>query len=332
MASPVKTFKKTNGESKTLMDKYKCLVDLMPGHWATVGPVLNGVVLLQPEAARIILERYSPTEQDGGIVNRKMSPHNKNRIMASQREGAFVFTGVPVIFDKRPRLIDGNHRLNSCVETSIPMPLAVTIGADTEVFDVLDQNLSRRMRDVLWMKGVQDIHGPLSHAVKVLCAFLNNSGDLSRCPRVSHSNNRQLETLLEEHPGLEASVRFIWELKTLRSIAKMPGLIICLHYVFNRIRPDLASAFFSTVNDTAGEIPDSEDGLFLQPAKALRARLLDNRIHKERLTVKELAVLAVRAWNACFTGETVRKLNKTCLGKFPEIAGLEYEDDGRPVI
>lgn len=320
--------------AENLMKRYKKLIDLMPGHWAELKTTVVGEINLQPANARRIITEYTPLNEQGNNANRPIIKPNLGRIEGAQLEGTFVLTGETVIFDKTPRTIDGNHRLTSCAETGLPMPLIVVIGVGQEAFEVIDQGAVRRVSDILQMIGRDDA-GVLSSGATSLWYFLKSGVAGARVTKARHNGNQDLLRLIEQHGGLAESASLVNRWKNVRAITRMPGLVATLHYVFQQCNAELAEAYFAVLDTVSGanvDLPRGSD-LFLSPVVKLREKLVNAALKRERFRAKETAALFIKAWNYAMLKQPVDRLQWNAVREaFPRIEGLSYSDEGTPVL
>ena len=90
------------------------------------------------------------------------------------------------------------------------------------------------------------------------------------------------------------------------------SLFAGLHYLAASRDSEKADEFFSSVATGIG-LPGSTS-----PAYVLRERLLKDIASKDRLRRKEVAALAIKAWNAEVNGEELLRVNWRASGKNPE--------------
>lgn len=112
-------------------------------------PIHSVVAGISPTVAEKILAKYNTR-------NRNMKPGNLSRLSHAVAGDLFALTGDTIKFSKAGALLDGQHRLQSCVQSKKMLTTHVVFGLDAEVFDVLDQGAKRTTADVLSMDGIVD--------------------------------------------------------------------------------------------------------------------------------------------------------------------------------
>lgn len=97
----------------------------------------------------------SHTYQNDDFQQRKIKPTLLKRIKEDQLNGQFKANGESIILDEYGRVMDGQHRLTSVVETGIPMICLVVTGIKTQEMSSIDRGMSRRPQDVLDVSGIE---------------------------------------------------------------------------------------------------------------------------------------------------------------------------------
>lgn len=123
--------------------------DLAVFYWLTENaPVRSVVCEFHPEFAKIILARENPK-------NRPLyRGHAVYWLGNDLTSGNFAVTGDTLKFAKNGNLIDGQHRLEACVHTGVPLKSHVVFGLNEKIFDILDQGRKRTAGDILALDGV----------------------------------------------------------------------------------------------------------------------------------------------------------------------------------
>src|SRR5215211_686884 len=115
--------------------------------------VLDGLTItseeIDPERAQLYL--------DAMIVNQRGKKKKKIKQFGSDIDRNKFFVGVDTIkVDEYGRTIDGQNRLQSCIDTGKPFRTWVVRGFRDEVLPVIDTGTSRSFADVCKMIGVDD--------------------------------------------------------------------------------------------------------------------------------------------------------------------------------
>lgn len=112
-------------------------------------PVHSVVASISPSVAERILARFNTR-------NRNIKSKNIARLTHAVTSDAFALTGDTIKFSKTGVLVDGQHRLKSCIEAKRTLTTHIVFGLQDKVFDVLDQGSKRTAADVLGMDGMVD--------------------------------------------------------------------------------------------------------------------------------------------------------------------------------
>jgi hypothetical protein len=112
-------------------------------------PIHSVVACISPVVADRILMRFNTR-------NRNIKSKNIARLTHAVTSDAFALTGDTIKFSKTGVLVDGQHRLKSCVEAKRTLTTHIVFGLQDKVFDVLDQGSKRTAADVLGMDGMVD--------------------------------------------------------------------------------------------------------------------------------------------------------------------------------
>lgn len=134
-------------------------------------------VLASAAGARIEVREFSPAEaaeilatRNGPSHSGKNRPISRSRVEALVRDfnsGSWKLNGQTVKFTAEGRLIDGQHRLQACVETGIPLRTFVLYGLPENAFATIDAGASRNFSRSLKRIGTEN-HGILANILPVL--------------------------------------------------------------------------------------------------------------------------------------------------------------------
>jgi hypothetical protein len=101
--------------------------------------------LVTPELAAEWLKRIKK--------NRKINKYRVDGLAHDMERGKFHYNGVPVCFNNKGELMDGQHRLSAIVQSGKAQMLAIERDLDGEVFDTYDIGLARNTSHYLQMEG-----------------------------------------------------------------------------------------------------------------------------------------------------------------------------------
>lgn len=81
--------------------------------------------------------------------NRRLRPSHVTHLANQMKQGRWMLSPEPIVFSKRGRLLDGQHRLNAVIQSGCDIKASVALVENEEVFSILDQGLKRTNSDIL---------------------------------------------------------------------------------------------------------------------------------------------------------------------------------------
>lgn len=252
------------------------------------------VVEIGPSEAAELLKKNT--------TNRPELPSAQVRYVEDMIGGNWVLNGEPVILSRTGRLLDGQNRLRACISANTPFITVLISGVDDSAFDVMGAGAARTLGHVLSIMK-EDNYNALAAALVLLWQL-----DRGALCETDMPTKRQALAVLEANPAIRGSVTKAGALKHLISVPMMA----LVHYVGSERlgAKEKADRFLSDVASGVGLAIDS-------PARLLRERMIMNRAGKQRLVRKQVAALAIVAWNRVYEGKGLRVL------KAPETEGKE---------
>lgn len=220
--------------------------------------------------------------------NRTLSMVRAARYAKDMKASAWEETGEPIIFSDEGILNDGQTRLKACILAGVPFTTHLTFGVPRKAFKVTGVGAKRTLADVLSIAGEKNattVAGALNWLKKYLHGF--------SAPPLTHLDGLNL---LTEHPNIRGSVS-AGSLMANKTHLMDPSLAIFLHYVFALKDADKADAFFDFLSTGIGATHKND------PRHKLRERLIANKGEKAKLPGIEIAAIAIKAWNAHFSGK-----------------------------
>lgn len=252
-------------------------------------------VLVTPELAKAMLERNTH--------NRPVSNATVKYYADLITTGKWVFTGVPIIFDEKGRLLDGQQRLEAVIKANIGVPFDLRFNIPTAAFMAVDTGKKRQACDALAISGEQ-YAVQLAAAAKLLARW-EEGAFASRSHGVLHGrlSNMTILALVKANPGLRQSVFRAKGLYGQYRATYSPSVMAFCHYLFSRKDKAAADDFFRQI-----EFGDDSKNKG-SPINALRFRMSRYVSEKDAPTTtpREQIALIIKAWNAWRHGEqTVR--------------------------
>lgn len=286
--------------------------------WAKSLPFLR----ITPELARLLfLYRGENRKLVPGAIRRYMSP------MALSR---WDVTGQPIILDEDDRVLDGQQRLASVIETGIPIVVLVVRGIPANNFKYMDNGVARNARHQF--ESYRDRNGnplespaDLSHgvtlAIRYACAKRDGKHNMDRkgmepsLPRSVFEEHTRFTELVSWHR--ESSKEF-------SALGLTPGVSICAMFFTTASNKKKSSSFWEGV----------ATGINLRktsPMLALRSFLIREigAEEKPRSSMERALAATATAWNMHVSGARCAGRLKVSMDKgkpFPFFKG-----DGRAV-
>lgn len=128
-----------------------------------------------------ITPEYAKTLLLNNKVNRPVNKSNVAFLVSEILKGNFIYNGEPIIISKCGMLIDGQHRLNACIESGIPIEANIVDDVDIDSMTTIDTGRNRTAADVFSIKDIPDS--------TFAAAFCNIT--LKKFDTVTNTNNRE---------------------------------------------------------------------------------------------------------------------------------------------
>lgn len=245
---------------------------------------------------------------EGNIHNRPLNQRHVEFLSREMSTGSWKFNGESIKLNG-DKLIDGQHRLQACVQSGHPFKTIVVSGLDSETFDTIDCGRNRNGSDTLALLGEKNTN-VLASAVSFLINM--DKGYINR--HRSRIPNSAIKSKLEHNPEIRRSVRLVSSSN--KSCLMSASVLAALHFLFSKADTELADAFVSGVINGDGLDDDS-------PVFKLREKLIASKMRRLKFPRDYWPAMAIKAWNLFFMGKTVKYLRYLDTEKFPKIAGLK---------
>ena len=245
------------------------------------------LVMVGPDLAKLWLEKNTD--------NRTQKPGHKNKIVRAIQLEEFRFAGDPIRFAANGRLLDGQHRLESIVETGVTLPLLVMKGFHEDAQLYMDAGKPRGPGDQVTLQ--LKVPGGNNWASIARLIIRWDADDL--LTNILQASNAEVVAFCRDHEAeMKAAVSAANAQYT--RIAGRKPVAGAVHFFAHRIDENLCSKFFRQLATGADLTPGN-------PVFALRDTLL-TRKRVDRFTSNEELSLYVRAWNAARKGEILQRL------------------------
>jgi hypothetical protein len=179
-------------------------------------------IQVTPAMAEKFLENQAP--------NRTLNNADVERYIRDMKSGRWRITGEPIKFDKRGRLMDGQHRLWACFLSGVTITVLSVTELEEDVMPLLDSGHSRSLADSLVIKHPRKFDRKkrtatnASAAIRYLIPYASLAGFTSR------SRQEQQDLVLAD-PDLLDAVAFAQGFMKPDSGDLQPALVIALYYL-----------------------------------------------------------------------------------------------------
>lgn len=265
------------------------------------------------QGVRVVITRITPELAAkmlrSNTKNRKLHQSHLRHLDTVFLSGDMILNGQTIIVGRSGILLDGQHRLTSCITTGVPFDALVVYGIDDNAFKTIDGGKKRQTSDVLGIEG--EINSTqLASALGALIAFTRNGGLISGSTRTNDGITPSLCTrVLELHPGIRDSV-----VAMKHQTFYYTQWSILLHYLFGIVDESLANDFVDVLANGSSDIG--------RPFNVFREHVIRSAgLHDRR----ERAFKAIKAFNAERSGERPKFLRYSREDDFPTIDGLDME-------
>lgn len=149
---------------------------------------------ITPEVAAVMLENNP--------ANRNIKRSHVDAMARDMAAGRWQTNGDAIRMNCDGSLIDGQHRLTACVKSGVPFQTVVISGLPSDVRATIDGGAKRSHGDRLAMTGVASGNN-VSAVTRMVGGIATGQG------RTVQFTSQELDAILEAHPGISDSVRYV---------------------------------------------------------------------------------------------------------------------------
>jgi hypothetical protein len=259
--------------------------------------------------------------------NRPLKARQVERFARAMRDGRWRFNPADaIVIDRNGQLRNGQHRLQAVIASGVTVEFQMCLGADPELFEVLDTGIKRGGADILAIHGVPQcalINAALRWIGKAQAARARaQRGAAYRLVNPEVIDNDQIIRLWEKHTGIQDSVRIVDRLIPKRLIP--PSVIVWLHYRFTAVNPNLAATYLDGIA-TGNAATKGE------PEFAVRRFLLNNLSSNTTVDPETIAAIIIKGWNKRSRNEPMHNAHWDAAKEgFPQVLGEDVRASLRP--
>jgi hypothetical protein len=268
----------------------------------TYGDISSRVETITPARAVLLLENNMPG-------NRRVSLGKVREYAMDMREGKFRLNGEPIIISRDSILLDGQHRLQACVDAGAPFDSVVTYGVSREAYKTIDTGRKRLPKDALVADGVTNA-GASAAAVGIIITLQNNF-KFGRTGVAIKITSEETSAFVADNPALATSAT-LGVNKNFRPLASA-GVVTALHFLFSEKSKGQANEFFD-------KLMSGENLCGGNPILTLRERLIKNKtMGRKSAPMYDIVTWIIKAWNAIRRNDDLVLLRNATDGQAPTI-------------
>lgn len=257
--------------------------------------------IVGPDTAKDWLDKYN-------LDNRHKDERLIKSFVKKQKKDLWMFNGDTVRFsrktDKYPdgRLLDGQNRLQSIVDSGIPQLCIVIRGLHEDSFSTMDEGRRRSGSDILSIEKIEEARKKAGIVRSVLLfssgyyRSTKGGGDRSAAP----GNIEILEFARENEEKLDESIEMATSLKE-----GFPHLnfkmAASMYFMFSKHGKAEAKEFFEDLKK--GKKAEDEN------IKLFASEMIKNENREHKLPYNTILAYFIKTWNAYREGDTIEKLS-----------------------
>ncbi len=259
--------------------------------WVEAPPKHSQVLTIDPETASLILSAY----------NKRNRPMKKAKIASMEndiKEGEWLLTGDTIKFSDIGILVDGQNRLQACVNAEAPITTHVVFGVDQTAFDRMDTGAGRTPQDMLSLTGVPNA-AIVAHTMGWMEKFKSGRGGRHPNGGARITPHRAITLYHRSYKDVQRYIKTGRELQSAAGFPPSRGVVV--HYALSKLSDKLMADEFMSAWINQHNL----DGV--PQAEALRKRLAQISAHtSSQIPARLFYATVFKAWNAYVRGKNVR--------------------------
>lgn len=242
--------------------------------------------------------------------NRPLKPYRVTEYANAMARGEWQLNGHAIVFDKEGYLIDGQHRLEACIESGEPFETVIVEGVPDDVFFTIDQGANRTLGDHLTVEGF-DLGRRQSRLVTACSMVLSyRTGQFAQ-----KTDPKKLVALAKAEPNIVNWVEDAYRVSFPRAVRNMSAYMAATMHIASTHLPEKARLFMERVGTGENIVGGTAEF-------TLRNRILRD-VPKGNKTKQERLYIVVAAWNAFAHNRPFSKYSWT--PDFPRIVGEDSD-------
>ena len=251
--------------------------------------------------------------------NRKVKRGVVERYASDMRNGKWEVTGQGLVFAKDGKLLNGQHRLLACIESSKTFPTLVVRGVEAKAFAKMDVGSNRTAGDVLSAAGYSRAT-LVAAASRVLMGLHDLETTRAKASttesRVSWNKN-VTHTQIKDYAKVHSTDIY----EAIEQVATADaGVILRPASLFVAVRTRLGRANATRSHEFFDGLISGADLSKTDPRGLLRNMLIKAATEKTlRRSAAWKVAVTIKTWNAWLTGKKVRSLRWGDAEDWPKI-------------
>lgn len=274
----------------------------------------NGLTVQQPSPTPTVdWETITPAIAQGlldhhNTHNRPLNRVRVTSLAADMTAGRWAVNGETIKVATDGTLLDGQHRLAAIVLSGVAVRILVVRNVAPDAQDTMDTGGKRSFGNQLSLHGEANA-SQLAATVRTVWVWLHYADRFAAGTATRPPTSTELLEVLRANPELRDDMPLVRRLGT---AANMPGQVagLCV-WLLRNVNADDATAFFTALETGVGLQADS-------PIYLLREHLLRRPVAGDRMAIRALAALTIKAWNKWRRGEPCTALRWVQGGAHPE--------------
>lgn len=233
------------------------------------------------------------------LHNRKLDARIVEYYARVMKSGEWKWNGDPIRFSSTGVLLDGQHRLQACVEADMSIRATVIAGLGDDAYKTIDHGRARRLTDSLYVEKEVNCCA-LSGILSLIHDYRSGRMNGGKGIPGSRPADEELLDILRANPNVRNCVLTA---KSNRVSSKLLGSMSSvgfLWFAFSEKDSRLATEFMTEFNE--GGSPKGK------PVTILRNYLTTHNSGHTRIHRRAALAIAIKAWNATRSGKGIAQL------------------------
>ena len=236
---------------------------------------------------RLITKSIAEQMLKRNFNNRRITDSHVEFLSQQMIKGQWLFDGQPIRFTTDGRLLDGQHRLSAVVKSDTSQQFLIVTGIESNAFKVMDTGRVRNAGDVLSIEGVSSY----TNVAATIKSILNHKSGLNSKGGESHkTTNTDILNFFNDNKSIEQMVVDNTKLYISFNRVLPLSIISSMMFLMNEKNAVYSESFWKKVCNGTG----LEDG---SPIKALRDKLINDKLSKTKMTIRDKRAVIIKAWN-----------------------------------